>query len=70
MTELNLLRECAAALLDAADMMNDGPDESDVAYAEGKITLAVTKAKAARDLLPESEIDEFVGLPMITDDGE
>jgi hypothetical protein len=49
-TRLALLEECAALLWDAADMMNDGPDDSDIAFAQAKLAKAAEKARQIRRL--------------------
>jgi hypothetical protein len=49
-TRIALLEECAALVYDAVDMMEDGPDESDIAYAMARIVEAGQKAKAIRRL--------------------
>jgi hypothetical protein len=51
---LALLEKCAALLWDAQDMMNDGPDESDVAYAQGKCAEAVEVAREIHRLPDET----------------
>jgi hypothetical protein len=51
---LALLEKCAALLWDAQDMMNDGPDESDVAYAQGKFAEAVEVAREIHRLPDET----------------
>lgn len=45
-----LLQECALLLLDAVDIMCDGPDDSDIAMAQGRLASAHAKAKAWRQL--------------------
>jgi hypothetical protein len=47
-TRAELLEDCAALLWDAADMMGDGPDESDVGYAQARMNEAVEKAREIR----------------------
>ena len=49
-TRLALLEEVAALVYDAIDMMEDGPDDSDVAYAQARLAEAGRKAKEIRRL--------------------
>lgn len=46
----DLLVLSAKNLLDAVDIMNDGPDDSDVAMAQGRLNDAYQKAREWRDL--------------------
>lgn len=50
---LELLIECADKLLDAADILSDGPDDSDKAYADARLAEALTAAKAWKRLEKE-----------------
>lgn len=43
-TQLELLTTCAEKLYDAVDMMNDGPDDSDIAYAHARFAEAIEAA--------------------------
>lgn len=49
-----LLTKSALNLLDAVDIMNDGPDDSDVAMAQGRLAKAHEYAKAWKRLWKES----------------
>lgn len=49
-----LLVESAMDLLDAVDIMNDGPDESDEAMAQGRLQRAHDKAKEWRRLYKDT----------------
>lgn len=42
---LELLEKCAESLWQAQDMINDGPDDSDVAWAHGKLAEAADLAR-------------------------
>lgn len=47
-TQMEHLITCAEKLLDAVDMMNDGPDDSDKAYAYARLAEAHEAAKEWR----------------------
>lgn len=50
----NLLEESAHRLLDAVSIMNDGPDESDIAMAYGRLNDAIELARKHRYLYEET----------------
>lgn len=52
---IELLERCAALLYDAQDMMSDGPDDSDVAWAQGKLSEAADVARQIHRLPDETK---------------